>query len=74
MKIVIDRNVPLPKRSTGRPRTYPFDKMGVGESFEIPHNKHSSVRQCAFSYGKRNKKKFAIRRVDADTFRCWRVK
>lgn len=74
MKIVIEYGVPLYRKVTGAKRKYPFDKMGIGDSFEIPGKKAASARQCAFKYGKEHNKRFSLRKTGTDTFRCWRIK
>lgn len=74
MIFVIEKDIPVPEITRGRrPRSYPFDKMSVGDSFEVPAKKNNSVRVCAAQYGKQNGLKFSVRKTENGT-RVWRVK
>lgn len=73
--ITIEKSVPLPH--LGRKHLYPFGDMEVGDSFLVPVAKHSAVYGSASYYGKRNKQKFAVRKLvekGKPVARCWRVK
>jgi len=63
-------DVKMPGRRGGRKPKYPFADMEVGQSFEIPAN----GRTAASVYGARTNKKFATRKMEDGTFRCWRLK
>ena len=69
----IDKNVPLPERKPGREAKYPFGEMEVGVSFEFPLHKRNSIAPAARMWGRRFGTKFATRKIDAETARCWRV-
>lgn len=73
MKIVIEYGIPLARNNDLRKRKYPFNKMDVGDSFEIPFKKVSAVRQSATNYAKDHGVKFSVRRTGTDTARCWRI-
>lgn len=49
MEIPVQKGVPIP---SDRIR-YPFQKMEVGDSFVVPHEKALSMRQAAGHYGRR---------------------
>jgi hypothetical protein len=69
--ITIEKNVPIPRR--GRPATYPFQEMEIGDSFLIPEQDEiARVSRAAYMYGNRNGKTFAVRRTEAGQ-RVWRL-
>ena len=84
MTIEIDKDVPPPIPSNGRPFKYPFPTMHVGDSFSLPlaNQKHKKggdltvcvLRAAACSYGRKYNMKFTVRTVrDEGVARCWRV-
>jgi len=65
----IDKNIPIPNRSK-----YPFAEMEVGDSIFIDKTTtQSSVCQMAYTYGKKNNKKFTSR-TEGNGVRIWRIK
>lgn len=80
----IDKNIPIPSRTSGRPTIYPFSQMKIGDSFLIMNTKGNgkypadkSVRQAARKYmGTKNKTfKITVRRVSekgGKHIRVWR--
>ena len=46
------------KPKVGRPPTYPFGEMVVGEVIRVPRS--SSLRSTASTFGKRNGKLFSV--------------
>jgi len=67
----IEKNVPLPPKK--RRQKYPFGEMKVGESFGFPLGDRQRVGFAACIYGKRNNKKFSIRKLKDGTYRVWRI-
>jgi hypothetical protein len=68
--IKIDKKIKMPKKASGRPRRYPFDKMLVGDSFVTDLQ---STASAAHSYGKGHNMKFASRK-EGKKFRIWLIK
>lgn len=71
------KKIPLPPVSHlgKRPRIYPFDKMGVGDSFEAPYTKAKGIRTSANYFSRWNPgTKFTVRMVPEKKCRCWRTK
>lgn len=66
----IDKHVKLPTPSD-REGKYPWDKMKVGDSFQVPFS--HSIRACASYAGSKRGWRF-ITRKDGDKVRVWRVK
>lgn len=79
----IDKGLPMPKISKGRPRIYPFSEMEVGDSFAVPitdnlslgNNKNSSLlRSAATAYTRKYGDKFSVLLDRPNKVaRCWRV-
>lgn len=74
----IEKDVPLPKKGSGRPRKYPFKDMEVGDSFFAKNDKGvtpilNRIQYLASIYGRRYKYRFATRKVN-NGVRCWRTK
>jgi len=80
----IEKGVPIPTRK-GEKSKYPFFKMVVGDSFEVPVSNTTtpeklaaSVRNCYHNICRNNKefknRKFTIRVMSNTSVRCWRVK
>lgn len=73
-------SVPLPER---RYHVYPFGKMQVGDSFDVPRDRGYakdgkdrraiSVKSAACHHSRKYGGKFTVRLVDENTIRCWRV-
>ena len=72
MSIKIDKDVDLPERGAGRPNTYPFGEMEVGDSFFVDGIPKERVRSAANQYGIRHGRKYATRSVDGG-IRVWRA-
>ncbi len=78
--IVIEKNVPIPPASTGRPTFYPWDKMQPNDSFAVPvKNRKAATVQAALMGSARKFSKahpgveFTSRReADGKTVRVWR--
>ena len=77
----IEKNIELPKRSSGRPSKYPFSEMKVGDSFFIPVADHidiwnvaGAVRNAANMARIRDKTigRFSTRKVEGGV-RVWRI-
>jgi hypothetical protein len=83
MTFKIDKNVPMPKISKGRPRIYPFPEMEVGDSFAVPitddlslgNNTNSSpLRSVAAAYARKYGGRFSVQLDRSNKImRCWRV-
>lgn len=72
MIVRIDKDIPLPPRSVGRPtaKKYPWDTMEIGDSFL-----HQASYITATTSAQRkalNGRKFSVRRMP-DGIRIWRV-
>jgi hypothetical protein len=70
----IQDGIPIPGLR-GRPGTdYPFAAMKPGQSFGFPLARIGSVYAAAKKFsGQQQGAKFCIRKIDAETARCWRV-
>lgn len=73
--IKIQKNIPIPNTTAGRPSKYPFADMEIGDSFELRDVPKNTVLNAASSWAKRNKnkRKFCIRYENKVT-RIWRIK
>jgi len=81
--IKIDKDVPVPPPTEGRPRKYPFPDMVVGDSFAVPlagemHNGEDraalKLRSATTQHTRRYGGKFTVRTDrEAGEVRCWRV-
>ena len=71
----IERGVPLATIQRRRDAVkYPFDQLQVGDSFVFPSEVNITVARSSASYfAKRDNKRFAIRTLDTNVIRCWRV-
>ena len=68
----IEKNVPIPSQINGK-QIYPFDKMEIGDSFVFEKEFMNKVHYAKSQYGRRNEKKFALRRISDGRYRCWRI-
>lgn len=68
--IKIDKNIPIPKTLE---TLYPFATMSVGDSFEAPISKRSSLSTIATNYKCKKNKMFLIKKTSNDTVRVWRL-
>jgi hypothetical protein len=83
MPTPIDRHLPTPPPTNGRPRKYPFPDMKPGDSFAVPLSNvqrdgedHAAVklRAAAIRYAGTHGGKFTVRTDrQAGEARCWRV-
>ncbi len=78
-KIKIQKGVPLtlPHLSGkgGRPRTYPWDKLEVGDSFYMDHQHSPYSMLKAYNYSLPLNKRIKItRRKEGSGQRIWRIK
>lgn len=78
--IKIDKGIPVPQKTKGRPTKYPIRTMGVGDSFFVPAGKNiNSVRTTVHSTARAiiGKGCIAIRAVEeggVKGIRVWRIK
>jgi hypothetical protein len=81
----IKSDIPVPPAAGGRPRVYPFDKMAVGDSFDLPLAGYaaadgsdrvvSRVRSAAKNYARVTGTEFRVRTIrEEGVCRCWRSK
>ena len=78
MNFEIQQGIPLPAVALGRRKAYPFHKMVVGDSFDIPDDlRYQRVRYAVRYANKQGDEQFCVRRVDATEdevyARCWRI-
>ena len=84
MNIEIDKDLPPPSPTEGRPRKYPFPDMAVGDSFAVPLSGTNTakgedtaavkLRSSAIRYARTHGGKFTVRTDrQAGEARCWRV-
>lgn len=69
----VELNIPIPQFKNGRKISDTrklMESMNVGDSFTIPYDDYPKVLAITRRTGVI---KFSIRRVDRDTYRCWRV-
>jgi hypothetical protein len=70
----IDKNVPIPEKHHRGNNKYPWDEMGVSDSFLADKIKHVSVSQGVSRVNKNKKPKhFICKKVENGT-RVWRDK
>ena len=84
MNIKIDKHLPPPPPTTGRPFKYPFPDMAGGERFAVPLEDVNNpkgenmaavrLRSSAIRYAHKHGGKFTVRTDrEAGEARCWRV-
>jgi len=69
----VEKNFPLPPTSGGGIAKFPWNDMGVGDSFFVPGVAGGSLRSRASYLKKRGDGHFTVRAVDGG-IRVWRVK
>ena len=70
MSFTLEKDVPAPEQYT----QYPFKEMEVGESFLQPDDlKGQRLRGIIYQYGKRNGKKFSVKKQEPTGYRVWRL-
>ena len=81
MSYEITNTVPVPENigHKTKGRQYPFDKMQIGDSFEVEGYSSEKSRTLSSSAGYYCKKylldgKFVTRQTDDNNIRVWRVK
>lgn len=84
MTFKIEKGIPMPNITSGRPRIYPFPEMEVGDSFAVPitdeilcgQNKNARLlSSAATAYTRKYGGKFSVK-LDRPNkvMRCWRLK
>jgi len=68
----VDKDVPIPDKLDSI-RKYPFSQMEIGDSFSFDKRKERTVSTAAYFYGRRTSKKFTVRKVETNLWRCWRI-
>lgn len=70
----VEKGVPIPSQGKASSTKYPFEGMGVGDSFKITGGKDvvKKVRSAACYFGRAYGVKFTIRK-EGRSARCWRV-
>lgn len=71
MAVEIDKGIPIPPRTFGRPAVYPFATMEVGDSFLYRGGMTTGCTAASVN-GKRLGRKFVTRKTP-DGIRIWRV-
>lgn len=69
---IIQKEVPLPKRTKGK-EEYPFDKMDIGDSFLFDKEYLNNIHYVKARFTARTGKKYSVRNVDEKYYRCWRI-
>jgi hypothetical protein len=75
IQLVIEKDVPRPKKGSGPPIRYPFAEMKLNESIFVPSGFASAnnAQSAAGQFMKRHKEfKFTCRKVDGGV-RVWRI-
>lgn len=70
--VTIERGVPVPQMRTGRPAKYPWDKMGVGDSFSVSGKTLNGIRSTARYHANRLGREFRVA-TDGSGVRVWRT-
>lgn len=68
----IDRNIPIPAKTPGRPFKHPWLDLQVGDSFEYPgtiHTGYTLIQRIQNRYDRR----FTARTMPSGKLRIWRV-
>jgi hypothetical protein len=66
--ISIDRGVPIPRRG-GK---YPYEELGVGDSFFVPNGESQLVSNNNWRMSKKLDRKFVCKKIDGG-IRVWRT-
>lgn len=76
MEIKVEKGIPLPTKPHFAATYYPFDKMKVGDSFAVPKEHASTVRQRMAAInqttGERDPRVFTSRMM-GEKLRVWRT-
>lgn len=70
--IVIEKGIPMPRTTAGRPAIYLWATMEVGDSFLVSGKSAEGARKSAANAGLRLGRKFSVRKIEGG-FRVWRV-
>ncbi len=66
----VEKNIPIPERVRMK---YPWEQLGIGDSFLIPDAIVDSVRSGLYSCARNMKIKVTLKTVDGG-MRVWRIK
>lgn len=73
----VEKGIKPPKETRGRKikHEFPFEKMGVGDSFSITKAERSIVYGSVLIYNKKHNTNIQIQtaKEGEDKYRCWRV-
>lgn len=72
----IEEGIPIPERPGRNRKDHPFNTMKIGDSFivELPDpSKSEGVKNSIYVLARTRGLKIAIRKIDNDTLRVWRV-
>lgn len=72
MTIAIDKGVPMPAKSTGRPSIYPFKNMEVGDSFYVA-GRSPRLMGGAITGAKKSNGFDFVSRAEGEGTRIWRI-
>lgn len=67
--VTVNTGVPIPEHY----ERYPFDQLGVGDSFEFKLSKRSSVQSRVSRLNQKGERQFIVRKIDDTTGGVWRV-
>lgn len=70
--------IPIPVRTRGMCRKYPFDTMGVGDMFFVAGKIENTLKTLAWKSGQRLHRKFTtrlcfMREVSRHGIKCWEL-
>ena len=68
----IESGIVRPPKRGNLSKRYPFEKMGIGDSFKFNKDHVNRVSAAAFAFGRANSKKFSVR-SNGSSARIWRV-
>lgn len=71
-KFPVERGIPLPKRTGGRPQKYPWNEMQVGDSFFVPDGKIKMLSAATNFRTQISGHRYTLRSVEGGV-RVWRV-
>ncbi|HDR9153808.1 DUF7303 family protein [Burkholderia vietnamiensis] len=74
-EFVIEKGLPIPAPTRGRPQRYPFSKLEIGDSFFVegdPSARLKELSNCANYHRRFHGGNFVVRAVDGGV-RVWRI-
>lgn len=71
--VSIDKNIPMPQKGRGRPATYPWGDMKVGDSVQT-NCKAGAAAAKSWAIRNGSRAKFAQRISENGKARVWRIK